>query len=124
MMQAAAQAEGFREVFRHASTPAAPGTWGRFSAALDDDFNTPAALAVMHEWRDHGLLQRALEVFGLGSLGELEVAPPAVVGLAQRRVAARAERDFATADELRGEIEQAGWEMRDDPGGYTLVPRP
>jgi cysteinyl-tRNA synthetase len=123
MTQAAAQAEGLREVFRHASMPAAPDAWARFSAALDDDFNTPAALAVMHEWRDHDLLRRALEVFGLGSLGERAVAPPEVVELAQRRVAARAERDFATADELRGEIERAGWEMRDDPGCYTLVPR-
>ena len=34
--------------------------WERFAAALDDDFNTPAALAVMHEWRDHELLRRAL----------------------------------------------------------------
>ncbi len=41
----------------------------------------------MHEWRDHDLLRRALEVFGLGSLGELEVAPPEIVELAERRVA-------------------------------------
>jgi cysteinyl-tRNA synthetase len=123
MTQAAAQAEGFRDVFRGASAPAAPDAWQRFADALEDDFNTPAALAIMHEWRDHDLLRRALEVFGLGSLGELEVAPAKVVELAQRRVSARAERDFATADELRAEIERTGWEMRDGPGGYTLVPR-
>ncbi len=123
MAQAAAQAEGLREVFRATSAPAAPDAWERFAATLEDDFNTPAALAIMHEWHDHNLLRRALEVFGLGSLGELEVAPSQVVELAERRVAARAERDFATADELRAEIEEAGWEMRDEPGGYTLVPR-
>ena len=44
--------------------------WERFAAALDDDFSTPEALAVMHEWRDHELLARALDVFGLGSLAE------------------------------------------------------
>ena len=38
-----------------------------------------------------------------------------------RRVAARAAKDFAAADALRDEIEAAGWEMRDEPGGYTLV---
>jgi cysteinyl-tRNA synthetase len=123
MTQAAAQAEGFREVFRGTSAEAAPDAWERFAAALEDDFNTPAALAVMHEWRDHELLLRALEVFGLRSLGELAVAPSEIVELAERRVAARADRDFATADKLRAEIETAGWEMRDEPEGYTLVPR-
>ena len=64
--QAAAQAEAFRNVFRSPSEPAADGAWERFAAALDDDFSTPEALAVMHEWRDHELLARALDVFGLG----------------------------------------------------------
>jgi cysteinyl-tRNA synthetase len=123
MEQAAAQAEGFREVFRSQSVPAAEGTWERFAAALDDDFNTPAALAVMHELRDHELLRRVLEVFGLGSLAEQREAPPEVTELAERRMSARAERDFETADRLRAEIEAAGWEMRDEPGGYSLVPR-
>ena len=65
-----------------------PGSASR--AALEDDFNTPAALAVMHEWRDHGLLRRALEVFGLGSLGELRTAPPR--GRRARRAACRRPR--------------------------------
>ena len=62
-------------------------------------------------------------MFGLGSLAAQEQAPPEVVELAERRMAARAERDFETADRLRAEIEAAGWEMRDEPGGYSLVPR-
>ena len=123
MEQAAAQAEGFREVFRGASVPAPEGTWERFAAALDDDFNTPAALAVMHELRDHELLLRALEVFGLDSLAAQEQAPPEVLDLAERRMAARVEREFETADRLRAEIEATGWEMRDEPGGYSLIPR-
>jgi len=123
MQQASAQAAGFREVFRASSEPAPEGAWERFAAALDDDFNTPAALAIMHEWRDHELLRRALEVFGLGSLADQEQAPPEVVELAERRQAARSERDFESADRLRAELEAAGWEMRDEPGGgYTLVP--
>ena len=32
----------------HPSEPAADGEWERFAAALDDDFNTPEALAIMH----------------------------------------------------------------------------
>jgi cysteinyl-tRNA synthetase len=120
---AAARADGFREVFRNASEPAPADAWERFAAALDDDFNTPAALAVMHEWRDHELLRRALGVFGLESLAEADAAPSEVVRLAEQRVAARADKDFAEADRLRGEIEGAGWDVRDVADGFRLVRR-
>jgi cysteinyl-tRNA synthetase len=121
MAQAKAQAGSFREVFRAPSQAAPDGAWERFAAALEDDFNTPAALAVMHEWRDHELLGRALGVFGLASLADREEAPPEIAELAEQRVSARGERDFELADRLRDELEQAGWEMRDEPGGYSLV---
>ena len=75
LAQAAAQAESFRNVFRGPSEAAPPAAWDRFAAALEDDFNTPDALAVMHEWRDYDLLRRALGVFGLASLAD-EVPPP------------------------------------------------
>jgi cysteinyl-tRNA synthetase len=120
---AAARAEGFREVFRNPSETAPERSWERFAAALDDDFNTAAALAVMHEWRDHELLNRALGVFGLESLAESEDAPSEVVALAERRVEARMGKDFAEADRLRGEIEAAGWDVRDEADGFRLVRR-
>ena len=34
-----------------------------------------------------------------------------------------ASRRLERLKELRAEIEAAGWEVRDDPGGYRLVPR-
>ncbi len=120
---AAARVEGFRDVFRSPSEPAVAGEWERFEAALEDDFNTPDALAVMHGWRDHGLLRRALDIFGLASLAEEEDAPPEVVELAKQRQEARAARDFDEADRLRAEIEAAGWEARDVADGFQLVPR-
>ncbi|MGZ4317486.1 MAG: cysteine--tRNA ligase [Gaiellaceae bacterium] len=120
---AAARVEGFRDVFRSPSVPAAGGEWERFEAALEDDFNTPDALAIMHGWRDHGLLRRALDIFGLASLAEQEDAPPEVVELARQRQEARAARDFDEADRLRAEIEAAGWEARDVADGFQLVPR-
>ena len=120
---AAARADRFREVFRNPSEPAPDGAWERLAEALEDDFNTPQALAVMHEWRDHDLLRRALTVFGLASLAEEEQAPPEIHALAEERRRARAHRDFAAADKLRGEIEAAGWRVRDvsEPPGFRLV---
>jgi cysteinyl-tRNA synthetase len=123
LASAAARAEGFRDVFRSPSQPATEGAWERFAAALDDDFNTPEALAVLHEWRDHELLRRALEVFGLESLADLPEAPPEVVALARERAQARAERRFDDADELRRGIEQAGWIVRDSDAEFQLVPK-
>jgi cysteinyl-tRNA synthetase len=121
--QAAAQAESFRNVFRGES--AAAGDWDAFAAALDDDFNTPEALAVMHGWRDHEFLRRGLEVFGLESLAEGELAPAELEELARARVEARAREDFDASDRLRDEIAAAGWEVRDvdaEPG-FQLVPK-
>jgi cysteinyl-tRNA synthetase len=120
---AKARADRFREVFRNPSAPG--GSWDDLVAALDDDFNTPQALAVMHEWRDHELLRRALDLFGLGSLAEQREAPAALDELARKRAEARSGGDFDEADRLRQEIEAAGWEVRDVAGdsGYRLVPR-
>jgi cysteinyl-tRNA synthetase len=121
--QAAAQAESFRNVFR--GEPAEGGDWDAFAAALDDDFNTPEGLSVMHGWRDHALLRRGLEVFGLESLAESAAAPAELEELARARAEARARKDFEASDRLRDEIAAAGWEVRDvdvEPG-YQLVPK-
>ena len=123
LQQAAARADGFREVFRNPSEPAAEAEWDRVVAALDDDFNTPDALAIMHGWRDHELLSRGLGLFGLGKLAETSDAPASVVALSKRRQQARAERDFDEADRLRAEIESAGWMVRDVDDGFRLVPK-
>jgi cysteinyl-tRNA synthetase len=121
MEAAQARVDRFREVFRSDSQPV--GDWEAFAAALEDDFNTPEALAVLHGWRDHELLRRALDVFGLASIAEAVDAPPEIVELAERRREARAARDFDEADRLRGEIEAAGWEARDVADGFQLVPK-
>jgi cysteinyl-tRNA synthetase len=123
LQQAAAQAESFRNVFRQPSEPG--GDWEAFAAALNDDFNTPEALSVMHGWRDHELLERGLEVFGLESLAEGESAPLELEQLARQRAEARERKDFDEGDRLRAEIEAAGWQVRDvdaEPG-FQLVPK-
>lgn len=50
--------------------------------------------------------------------------PEQVRALAERRIQARAERDFAAADAIRDQVAEQGWLIRDVPGGYELAPRP
>jgi cysteinyl-tRNA synthetase len=124
MESAASQAEDFRTAFRVVErAPGAP-SWDELAAALDDDFNTPLALSILHAWRSAGeveLLERGLRVFGL-EVERAEEAPPEVADLAERRRAARAARDFAGADELRAEIARLGWEVQDVSDGFRLIP--
>jgi cysteinyl-tRNA synthetase len=93
--------------------------------ALDDDFNTPRALAVLFtappEARD--TVAEVLDVLGLGGLAEVEEAPGEIELLAEARRAARERRDFAESDRLRDEIAALGWEVRDTAGGHELVRR-
>ena len=98
--------------------------WEGFADRLDYDFNTPEALALLHEWADRGqldLLNKGLGIFGLAFVPE---APPdAVQRLAEERDAARSAGDFARSDELRGEIAALGWVVQDGPDGSRLVPK-
>jgi cysteinyl-tRNA synthetase len=124
MAQARARLETLRNAFTLGAADDDESGWPAFAAALDDDFDTPAALAVLHEWASTGrleLLRRGLDVFGLGSVAEREAPPPEVVELAERRARARADRDFGESDRLRDELAAVGWEMRDRPDGYDLV---
>jgi cysteinyl-tRNA synthetase len=125
--QAAARADTFRNAFTLPAAAMDDAEWASFAAALEDDFDTPRALAVLHRWastRQLELLRRGLSLFGLASLAERDVAPEEVADLAEQRQKARTARDFETADRLREELAALGWEMRDEPdGGYSLLRR-
>jgi cysteinyl-tRNA synthetase len=126
MAQARAQADTFRNYF--VGLEYEPGEIDRDALArvLDDDFNTPEALALFHDWRGRGQtasLRWGLELFGLGDLAQAVSAPEGLVALAEKRQEARANVDFDEADRLRGEIEDQGWEFRDVDGGFELVPK-
>ena len=97
--------------------------WSALEETLDDDFNTPDALALLHEWREAGqveLLAEGLRVFGLELVAR--EPPDEVRRLAREREEARASRDFSRSDELRDRILELGWVVRDTPEGSTLVP--
>ena len=124
---ARAQAETFRNAFRGRSVEGEPER-AALASVLADDFNTPEALALFHEWRTRGELGSlawGLSLFGLGSLTEAQDVPVEVERLAAARVEARASGDWATADRLRADIAAEGWDVRDVSAapGYQLVPR-
>jgi cysteinyl-tRNA synthetase len=126
MAQARAQAETFRNYFVGLEYEPEEPDREALARVLDDDFNTPEALALFHDWRARGRsasLQWGLELFGLGELAEAVSAPDTLVALAEKRKEARESSDFDEADRLRGEIEQQGWEVRDVADGFELVPK-
>jgi len=121
-----AQARSQLETFQNALLTEQSGEadWGELERALENDFNTPDALAVLHSWRSIGAteqLRRGLGLFGIEPR-RLD-APNLVRSLASDRQSARAAGDFDEADRLRAEIEAAGWAVRDVADGFQLVPK-
>jgi cysteinyl-tRNA synthetase len=132
-----------REVVRRLDPDASPAAEldilaERFFDHLADDFNTPAARAVLFDWVAEanrrldageglgaGRLEEMLYALGLETLLERrdDEAPEEIEQIAADREAARAERDFERADRLRDELTERGWEIRDTPHGARLVPR-
>ncbi len=107
----------------------------RFLDALNNDLNTPQALAVALElvaeayrrgdyniWNTLGAFDRVL---GLG-LAETQTAaansaiPVEIQALIDARTAARKSRDFKRADQLRADLEARGYEVKDNRDGTTV----
>jgi cysteinyl-tRNA synthetase len=136
--------------------PPSPGEAGgadpvyreRFQAAMDDDFNTPEAIAVLFELarevnrrRDSdppdaaslaaelrflggvlGLLQSDADEYlqGTGSAGETDgLSLEAIQERIDARLAARKGKDWATADRIRDELKEQGILLEDGPAGCT-----
>ncbi len=104
----------------------------RFLDAVNDDLNTPKALAVMWDLLKsdypEGAKHRTLLVFdkvlglGLASLKPFE-APKAVMDLVAERERARQQKKFGRSDQLRAEIERLGYSVEDTPDGPVVKPR-
>jgi cysteinyl-tRNA synthetase len=113
----------------------------RFNDAINNDLNTPQALAVLldlvgesYRRDDHRIWNtlRALDTvvgLDLDSIREASQAsrevgfPPDVAKLIEDRAAARREKNFARSDELRKELEDRGYDVRDTRDGSSYVPR-
>ena len=105
-----------------------------FDDAINDDINIPMALGVLWKMTKLPLTsqvyQLALEmdkVLGL-SLDKVEDylnslvsdIPEGVVNLAEERKEAKANKNWAKADELRGKITELGYNVLDSKDGYEL----
>lgn len=107
----------------------------RFKAAMDDDFNTPEAIAVLFDLANEanktkdittqqllkslgavlGLLQRDPDVFLQGDAAQAMD----IEGLIQARLQAKKNKNFAEADAIRKQLADAGIVLEDSPQGTT-----
>ncbi|HUH87138.1 MAG TPA: cysteine--tRNA ligase [Pusillimonas sp.] len=117
-----------------------------FRSAMNDDFNTSGAVAVLFELaseanrsgsgRTSALLRHLGDILGLLQaeparylqsssryLGEgavqQELDADAIQGLIDQRAAAKQARDFALADRIRDQLRESGVELEDKVGGLT-----
>ena len=120
---------------------AAPIDWSsapaqRFKAAMDDDFGTPEAIALLHELADEafqgqqaaagqlkmlggllGLLQREPAAFLQG--GQRALSGEEIERMIARRHEARQRKDFAAADDIRKALLEKGVVLEDSGSSTT-----
>ena len=109
-----------------------------FKAALDDDFNTPIAIAALFDLAARinrgesslapllaglgqviGLLERDPAVFLQGGAEREGLDEAAIVARIEERAAAKRARDFGRADAVRDELKAAGIILEDSAAGTT-----
>jgi|AntRauTorckE6833_2_1112554.scaffolds.fasta_scaffold13879_2 cysteinyl-tRNA synthetase len=123
------------------------GHWREdFFQAMDDDFNTPEALAVLfdltrainraREGEDTqlaaalagelqqlasilGFLQQDPRAFLQGQAEETSINPDVIETLIEKRLMAKQERDFAEADRIRDDLAAQGVVLKDNKDGTT-----
>jgi cysteinyl-tRNA synthetase len=111
----------------------------RFKAAMDDDFNTPEAVAVLFDLANEvnrsqsaeaaaqlralagvlGLLQREPQDFLRGHSGQGGLDDAAIDARIAARSAAKQAKDFAGADRIRKDLLAAGIVLEDSASGTT-----
>jgi cysteinyl-tRNA synthetase len=107
-----------------------------FESAMDDDFNTAAALAALHNMvreinthmademlceRDRALVLKAISkvdsILGIFGTEESEMIDAEIDALIEERQQARLARDFARSDEIRDQLAEKGIILEDTKDG-------
>jgi cysteinyl-tRNA synthetase len=107
----------------------------RFRDAMNDDFDTPIAFAVLHDLRGEVNRTKSRELAGLlralgGTIGLLQADPATflqggagreldVQALVDERAEAKRNKNYARSDEIRKQLEAAGIVLEDRAGGKT-----
>lgn len=114
----------------------APSYISRFIERMNDDLDTPGALATVWELLKDDAVSNSAKVealdyfdraLGLNISAERESAKVAITeldseiqSLIEKREAARKEKNWAEADKLRGDIEAKGYELKDTSEGVQV----
>ncbi len=133
LTDAAGGLERLHNAMRAVPGDGAPLDWdeshaARFRAAMDEDFNAPAAMAVLFELvgevnrsASPELARQLIELAGILGIGLPDaVADPeaaAIQALVDARDLARRAKDFTESDRIRAELEAQGIVLDDTPGG-------
>ena len=91
----------------------------KITAALQDDLDTPRALALLHEANDFTLWTDFEPVFAL-DLEKIDQIPAEIEQLAKEREKMRLTGDYTKADKLRLEIEKKGYIVEDTADGSKI----
>lgn len=113
-----------------------------FTAAVNDDLNTPKAFAALFELVRHanawlqggdvqpgqaaailGVFRKMDSVLGVIFFGKAvkTAVPPEIQSLLDRRAEARKAKNWAESDRLRDEIAAAGWLVKDSKDGQSVT---
>ena len=115
-----------------------PNAYSEFSKAMNDDLNTPRALAVFFDWMkseskkiknnslgaDELLAARNfLDIFN--SIFDFVKAEPLIIpikikDMLKSRQKARKDKDWILSDEIRNSLRNEGWIVEDTPSGQKL----
>ncbi len=120
-----------------------------FNRCMDDDFNTSLAISNLYGYfknvkakinandlsagEDLSQIKNTYSLLGLFKANPIEFikayeeksnsAPQRVIDIANERLTARANKDWAKSDELRNKINELGYDIKDSKEGYTLSKR-
>jgi cysteinyl-tRNA synthetase len=101
----------------------------KFKENLNDDLNTPKALATLFETLDLNTnektkleaIQKFEEALGLKIIEEQQDLPQEILKLQKQRDEARRNKDFQKSDELRDLLKEKGYKVLDSKQGSEII---